>query len=70
MPTSHLLTPLKRAFRLEMPQRKTESRKTLSPCLNLVQNIIVARSNSNTVQMILLPSHTTHSAFFVLMHSG
>ncbi|KAK2547488.1 hypothetical protein P5673_032529 [Acropora cervicornis] len=39
MPPSHLVTPHTCAYRLEMPQREADRRKTLSPSLSLVQNI-------------------------------
>ena len=38
MTASHRVTPRTCACRLEMPQREADRRKTLSPCLNIVQN--------------------------------
>ena len=54
--------------RLEMPQRETDRRKTLSPRLNLCKTTAVctARSYRNTIKMIFLPSHISCCAGFCI----
>ena len=68
MTASPRVTPRTCAYRLEMPQRETDTRKALSHCLNLckITAVCTARSYRNTIKMILLPSHITCCAGFCI----
>ena len=68
MTASPRVTPRTCACRLEIPQRETDTRKALSHCLNLCKTTAVctARSYTNTIKIILLPSHITCCAGFCI----